>query len=101
MTRFSLTRRQAVASAAARGATISPKLWPTIAPGWSIAYHSELMKNPPKTWWDLCKPEYANGQIGQVIGPSGGTTFARIMFERQVLGEDYWAKQAAVKPRLY
>ena len=80
---------------------VSPKLWPTITPCWVIASHSELVKNPPKTWWDLCKPEYANGQIGTVIGPSGGTTWTRIMFERQVLGEDYWPKQAAVKPRLY
>jgi iron(III) transport system substrate-binding protein len=82
-------------------ALISPRLWPTITPGWAIAYNSELVKNPPKNWMDLCKPEYGNAQIGEVIGPSGGTTWARIMFERQVLGEDYWAKQAAVKPRLY
>lgn len=84
-----------------KSALISPKLWPTIAPCWSIAYNSELVKNPPKTWWDLCKPEYGNKQIGQVIGPSGGTTMTRIMFERQVLGESYWTKQAAVKPSLY
>jgi iron(III) transport system substrate-binding protein len=80
---------------------VSAKLWPTITPCWVIASQSELQKNPPKTWWDLCKPEYAGGQIGTVIGPSGGTTWSRIMFERQVLGEDYWPKQAAVKPRLY
>jgi len=84
-----------------RNALVSPKLWPTLAPGWSIAYNSELVKNPPRTWMDLCKPEYGDGQIGQVIGPSGGTTWCRIMFERQVLGENYWAKQAATKPRLY
>jgi iron(III) transport system substrate-binding protein len=82
-------------------ALVSPKLWPRITPGWSIAYNSALVKNPPKTWMDLTKPEYAGGQIGQVIGPSGGTTWTRIMFERQVLGEDYWAKQAATKPVLY
>jgi iron(III) transport system substrate-binding protein len=80
---------------------ISPKLWPTIAPGWSFAYNTELVKDPPRAWMDLCKPQYADGQIGQVIGPSGGTTWCRIMFERQVLGESYWAKQAATKPRLY
>jgi iron(III) transport system substrate-binding protein len=80
---------------------VSPKLWPTTTAGWCIAYHTELVKNPPKSWMDLTKPEYGNGQIGQVIGPSGGTTWTRIMFERQVLGEDYWAKQAATKPRLY
>lgn len=82
-------------------ARVSNKLWPRITPVWCIAYHSELVKNPPKTWMDLTKPEYANGQIGQVIAPSGGTTWTRVMFERQVLGEDYWAKQAATKPTLY
>ena len=59
------------------------------------------MKNPPKTWMDLTKPEYKNKQIGQVIGPSGGTTWTRIMFERQVLGEDYWKKQAELGISLY
>ena len=82
-------------------ASPSPKIWPRITLGWSIAYNTELVKNPPKTWMDLTKPEYANGQIGQVIAPSGGTTWTRTMFERQVLGEDYWPKQAATKPRLY
>jgi iron(III) transport system substrate-binding protein len=80
---------------------ISPKFWPRATLGWSIAYNSELVKNPPKSWLDLTKPEYGNGQIGQVIGPSGGTTWTRIMFERQVLGEDYWQKQAATKPVLF
>ncbi len=50
---------------------------------------------------DLTKPEYKGKQIGQVIGPSGGTTWTRIMFERQVLGEDYWTKQAALGIALY
>ena len=59
------------------------------------------MKNPPKSWQDLTKPEYGNGMIGQVIAPSGGTTWTRILFERKVLGEDYWAKQAQTKPVLY
>ena len=49
---------------------------------------------------DLTKPEN-DKKIGQVIAPSGGTTWTRIMFERQVLGEDYWKKQAATKPVLY
>ena len=63
---------------------------------WSIAYNTELVKNPPKTWMDLTKPEY-DKKTGQVFAPSGGTTWTRIMFERQVLGEDYWAKQAATQ----
>jgi iron(III) transport system substrate-binding protein len=80
---------------------VSPKFWPRLTIGWSIAYNTELIKNPPKSWMDLTKPEYANKQIGQVIAPSGGTTWNRIMFERQVLGEDYWVKQAATNPVLY
>jgi iron(III) transport system substrate-binding protein len=79
----------------------SPKLWPRSTVVWSIAYNSEILKNPPKSWKDLTKPEYGNKQIGQVIAPSGGTTWTRAMFERQVLGEDYWQKQAATKPVLF
>ena len=82
-------------------ALISPKLWPRATLVWSIAYNSELVKNPPKSWMDLTKPEYGNKQIGQVFAASGGTTWTRIMFERQVLGEDYWKKQAATNPVLY
>jgi len=80
---------------------VSPKLWPRSTLGWSIAFNTELEKNPPKSWMDLCKPEYGPKKIGQVIAPSGGTTWTRIMFERQVLGEDYWKKQAATQPILY
>ena len=81
-------------------ALISPKYWPRATIAWSIAYNIELVKNPPKTWMDLTKPEY-DKQIGQVFAQSGGTTWTRIMFERQVLGENYWAKQAATHPILY
>ena len=45
---------------------VSPKLWPRSTLGWSIAYNTELVKNPPKSWMDLTKPEYGNKQIGQV-----------------------------------
>jgi len=82
-------------------AMISPKLWPRATLAWSIAYNTELVKNPPKNWMDLTKPEYGDKQIGQVFAASGGTTWTRIMFERQVLGEDYWRKQAATHPVLY
>src|ERR1700761_9426404 len=81
-------------------ALVSPKYWPRATIAWSIAYNTELVKNPPKTWMELTKPEY-DKQIGQVFAQSGGTTWTRIMFERQVLGEDYWAKQAATHPTLY
>ena len=82
-------------------ALVSPKLWPGVTLGWSIAYNTELVKNPPKTWMDLTKDEYKGKKIGQVVGPSGGTTWTRIMFERQVLGEDYWKKNAALEIALY
>jgi iron(III) transport system substrate-binding protein len=82
-------------------ALVSPKLWPGVTLGWAIAYNTQLVKNAPKTWMDLLKPEYKGKQIGQVIGPSGGTTWTRVMFERQVLGEDYWKKQAELGIALY
>jgi iron(III) transport system substrate-binding protein len=81
-------------------AQISPKLWPRATLVWSIAYNTELVKNPPKTWMDLTKPEY-DKMTAQVLAASGGTTWTRIMFERQVLGEDYWEKQASTHPTLY
>src|SRR5712672_3888757 len=81
-------------------ALVSPKFWPRLTAVWSIAYKTELVKDPPKTWWDLTKPQY-DKLTGQVFAQSGGTTWTRIMFERQVLGEDYWAKQASTHPVLY
>ena len=82
-------------------ATVSPKLWPGTTLGWSIAYNTQLVKNTPKTWMDLLKPEYKGKLIGHVVAPSGGTTWTRAMFERQVLGEDYHTKQAALGIALY
>src|SRR6201985_557129 len=32
-------------------AQISPKLWPRATLVWSIAYNTELVKDPPKPWW--------------------------------------------------
>jgi iron(III) transport system substrate-binding protein len=80
---------------------VSPKLWPRSTTVWAIAYNTELVKSPPKSWMDLTKAEYSNKKIGQVLAPSGGTTWTRAMFERQVLGEDYWKKQAATQPVLF
>jgi iron(III) transport system substrate-binding protein len=82
-------------------ALVHPKFWPGVTLGWCIAYNTQLVKNAPKTWMDLTKAEYKGKQIGQVVGPSGGTTWTRIMFERQVLGEDYWKKQADLAITLY
>src|SRR5215212_9785766 len=50
---------------------VSPKLWPGVTLGWSIAYNTELVKDPPKTWMDLTKPEYKGKKVAQVIAPSG------------------------------
>jgi iron(III) transport system substrate-binding protein len=81
-------------------AQISPKLWPRATLVWSIAYNTELVKDPPKTWKDLTEPQY-DKTTGEVFAESGGTTWTRIMFERQMLGEDYWARQASTHPVLY
>src|SRR5215467_11570832 len=81
-------------------ALVSPKFWPRLTAIWSIAYNTEMVKDPPKTWMDLTKPQY-DKMTAQVFAQSGGTTWTRVMFERQVLGEDYWAKQAATHPVLY
>jgi iron(III) transport system substrate-binding protein len=80
---------------------VSPKFWPQATLGWAIAYNSAIVKNPPKSWMDLTKSEYKGKQIGQTIAPSGGTTWTRVMFERQVLGDDYWKKQAATEVVLF
>src|SRR6201988_2501560 len=82
-------------------ARVSEKLWPRSTVGWAIAYNSELVKNPPKNWMDLTKTEYGSKQIGNVIAPSGGTTWTRAMFERQVVAPEYWKKQAATQPMLF
>src|ERR1700682_4312131 len=39
-------------------ALVSPKLWPRATVVWSLAYNTELVTNPPKSWKDLTKPEY-------------------------------------------
>src|SRR5256885_3726834 len=74
------------------------RLWPRSGNAWTITYNSELVKDPPKSWADLVKPEFGKLHLGQTIVAAGGGPFARAMFERKVLGEDYWSRQAAVKP---
>src|SRR6202140_2452417 len=51
-------------------ALISPKLWPRAPVVWSIAYNTALVKDPPKTWMDLTKPEY-DKITGQVFAQPG------------------------------
>lgn len=81
---------------------ISDRMWPRITLVWCIAYNTETTKVVPTSWMDLTKAgTYPPGSIGQVIAPSGGTTWTRIMFERQMVEGGYWAAQAATKPTLY
>ena len=82
-------------------ARTADRLWPRSGNAWTITYNSELVKDPPTSWADLVKPEFGKLHLGQTIIQSGGAPFNRAMFERKVMGEDYWAKQAALKPTLY
>lgn len=77
------------------------RLWPRSGNAWTIAYNPELVKDPPKSWADLAKPEFGKLHLGQTVVAAGGGPFARAMFERKVLGDEYWTKQAALKPVLF
>ncbi len=79
---------------------VTPRLWPRLTAGTCIAWNTEIIKDKPKGWWDIAGPKYA-GQLGMPSAYTGGSTWVWAMFQRKVLGEDYWAKQAAVKPRIY
>ena len=82
-------------------ARTADRLWPRSGNAWTITYNSALVTEPPKSWADLVKPEFGKLGLGQTIIASGGAPFNRAMFERKVMGEDYWAKQAALKPSLF
>jgi len=82
-------------------ARTADRLWPRSGNAWTITYNSALVTDPPKSWADLVKPEFGKLHLGQTIIASGGAPFNRAMFERKVLGEDYWTKQAALKPTLF
>jgi iron(III) transport system substrate-binding protein len=88
------------ADAYIQASVVTPRLWPRITAGWCLAWNTELIKEKPGSWWDLTKPAY-NGILGLPSGYTGGSTWARVIFERKMLGETYWAKQAATKPRIY
>ena len=50
---------------------MSAKLWPRSTVVWAIAYNSELVKNPPKSWADLTSTEYraeADRQRDRALG---------------------------------
>jgi len=81
-------------------AAVSKKFWPRSVQVYGLAYNPALVSNPPATWRDLEKPAY-KGKLGMVIAGSGGTTWSQVMFQRQVLGLDYWKAIAAQAPRLF
>ena len=82
------------------GTVANPKLWPRLTAGWCLAWNTELIKEKPRGWWDLTNAAHA-GSLGIPSGYTGGSTWARVMFERKMLGDAYWTKQAALKPRIY
>jgi iron(III) transport system substrate-binding protein len=81
-------------------AMVSDKLWPRTVHVYAMAYNPALIQKPPKSWVDLKDPAY-KGKLGLVIAGSGGTTWTKAMFQRKVLGLDYWKDIAKQEPRLY
>ena len=77
------------------------KIWPRTTTSWCLAYNTELVDTPPKSWWDLTDPKWKGKQLSEVVAGGGGPTWNRALFERQVLGEDYWRKIAANEPGLF
>ena len=78
---------------------ISPKMWPKTAWGYVIAYNKALVKNPPKSWADLTKPDF-DEKLGWIPAGAGGTTWTLAMFQRKVLGEDEWKNLATKQPAM-
>jgi iron(III) transport system substrate-binding protein len=83
-----------------KAAMVSDKLWPRTVHVYGLAYNPAVIQKPPKSWADLKDPAY-KGKLGLVIAGSGGTTWTKAMFQRKVLGLDYWKEIAKQEPRLY
>ncbi len=83
-----------------KAAMVSDKLWPRTVHVYAMAYNPAMIQKPPKSWADLKDPAY-KGKLGLVIAGSGGTTWTKAMFQRKVLGLDYWKDIAKQEPRLY
>jgi iron(III) transport system substrate-binding protein len=77
------------------------RLWPRIRNSWVIGYNPGLVSNPPATWHELVRSDYAESGIGLTVALAGGGPWTLAMFQRQVLGENYWDELAATKPRLF
>jgi iron(III) transport system substrate-binding protein len=80
--------------------SISPKMWPKTSWGYVLAYNKTLVKNPPKAWADLSKPEFKE-KLGWIPAGAGGTTWTLAMWQRQVLGEGEWKALAGKQPTMY
>lgn len=79
---------------------ISPKMWPKTAWGYVIAYNKALVKNPPKAWADLSKPDFSE-KLGWIPAGAGGTPWTLAMFQRKSLGDGEWKKLAAKQPVMH
>jgi iron(III) transport system substrate-binding protein len=75
------------------------KLWPRFVFTAVIVYNTALVKDPPQDWADLTDPKY-KGKLALVVAGSGGSSWSRVMYERQKYGLEYWTKQAALSPIL-
>jgi iron(III) transport system substrate-binding protein len=68
--------------------------------GIGIAYRTDMVKTPPKTYEDLLKAEYGNAQIG--IANAEAASIADIYaWMQEKFGADYLTKLAAQKPKVY
>ena len=77
------------------------RLWPRTTTSWCLVYNTALVYKPLTSWRDLTDAKWKGKQIAEVIAGGGGPTWNRVLFERQVLGEDYWGKMAANDPILF
>ena len=66
-----------------------------------IAYNNQLVseEDAPAGFMDLLDPQW-EGQIIQPFAGIGGSGWSMALFQRQVLGEDYWADLAAQNPTI-
>jgi iron(III) transport system substrate-binding protein len=69
---------------------------------YAFAYNSKAVKpeDAPKRWADLVDQKWKN-KLGIVNAGAGGTVQGLAAFQEDHLGKDYWAKLAALKPRIF
>ncbi|RDJ22421.1 extracellular solute-binding protein [Bosea caraganae] len=79
---------------------VAGKFWPRSVYGWAIGYNSALLNNPPNSWKALAEGPYkdVSGHVQVTAGASG---WVLALFQRKEVGEDFWAKLAANKPKIY